>query len=393
MPTKVATTYIRLLFAVCQYRRIQFSSYAVNNPLGWYVLEVEMSCHPSRRDVFRVAAALGPAFGAKRLLGWQEAPPDAKYSSDVNVVNVLASVHDKDGKVVSTLDKDDFSIEEDGRPQVIRYFARQSDLPLTLGLLVDTSGSESRNIESERRASYKFFDQVMREDKDKAFLIHFDREVELLQDLTSSRTQLDKGLDGLTGDQLTRRNSGGGHGQGRVGGTALYDAVLLASDELMKKQQGRKAEILFSDGEDNGSKVTLSRAIESAQRADTLVYSVRFYDRNAGAPINPGFGRGRRGGGFPGGGGGGYPGGYPNSGRKDGKAVLQQISSETGGEYFEVSGGMTLDKIYSRIQDELRNQYSLGYTSDQSGGGYRKIKVIAKGKNLTVQAREGYYAR
>src|SRR5579862_1602694 len=166
-----------------------------------------MSCHPSRRDVFRVAAALGPAFGAKRLLGWQEAPPDAKYSSDVNVVNVLASVHD-----------------EDGRPQVIRYFARQSDLPLTLGLLVDTSGSESRNIESERRASYKFFDQVMREDKDKAFLIHFDREVELLQDLTSSRTQLDKGLDGLTGDQLTRRNSGGGQGQGRVGGTALYDA-------------------------------------------------------------------------------------------------------------------------------------------------------------------------
>jgi VWFA-related protein len=354
-----------------------------------------MSCIPSRRDLLRVAAALGPALSAKRLLAWQEPPPEAKYSSDVNVVNVLASVHDKDGKVVSTLDKDDFSIEEDGRPQVIRYFARQSDLPLTLGLLVDTSGSESRNIESERRASYKFFDQVMREDKDKAFLIHFDREVELLQDLTASKTQLDKGLDGLTGDQLTRRNSGGGggQGQGRVGGTALYDAVLLASDELMKKQQGRKAEILFSDGEDNGSKVTLSRAIESAQRADTLVYSVRFYDRNAGAPISPGFGGGRRrGGGFPGGGGNGYPGGYPNS-RVDGKKVLQQISEETGGEYFEVSGSMTLDKIYSRIQDELRNQYSLGYTSDQTGAGYRKIKVVAKGKNLTVQAREGYYAR
>jgi VWFA-related protein len=354
-----------------------------------------MSCNPSRRDLLR-AAALAPALIPKHLLAWQDAPADAKYSSDVNVVNVLASVHDKDGKVVSTLDKDDFSIEEDGRPQVIRYFARQSDLPLTLGLLVDTSGSESRNIESERRASYKFFDQVMREDKDKAFLIHFDREVELLQDLTASKTQLDKGLDGLTGDQLTRRNSGGGggQGQGRVGGTALYDAVLLASDELMKKQQGRKAEILFSDGEDNGSKVTLSRAIESAQRADTLVYSVRFYDRNAGAPISPGFGGGRRrGGGFPGGGGNGYPGGYPNAGRKDGKAVLQQISEETGGEYFEVSGSMTLDKIYSRIQDELRNQYSLGYTSDQTGAGYRKIKVIAKGKNLTVQAREGYYAR
>ena len=351
----------------------------------------------SRRDLLRVAAALLPL---RRLLGWQESPPpNAKYSSAVNVVNILASVHDKDGKVVSTLEKDDFGIEEDGRPEAIRYFARQSDLPLTLGLLVDTSGSESKNIEAERRASYKFFDQVVREDKDKAFLIHFDREVELLQDLTSSKTQLDKGLDGLTGDQLNRRNSGGGQGPGggtgrRAGGTALYDAVLLASDELMSKQQGRKAVILFSDGEDNGSKVTLSRAIESAQRADTLVYSVRFYDKNivGGGPVSIGPGR-RRGGGFPGGGGGGYPGGYPNAGRKDGKAVLQQISSETGGEYFEVSGGMTLDKIYARIQDELRNQYSLGYTSDQTGAGYRKIKVMARGKNLTVQAREGYYAR
>jgi VWFA-related protein len=361
---------------------------------------------PSRRDVLRAAAAAVPALTpAKRLLGWQESSPDAKYSSDVKVVNVLASVHDKNGKVVSTLDKDDFSVEEDGRPQVIRYFARQSDLPLTLGLLVDTSGSESRNIESERRASYKFFDQVVREGEDKAFLIHFDREVELLQDLTSSKTQLDKGLDSLTGDQLNRRNSNGGQGQGGGqgpgggrgrggGGTTLYDAVLLASEELMEKQKGRKAVVLFSDGEDNGSKVTLTRAIESAQRADTLVYSVRFYDKNAGASISPGLGRGRRGGGgFPGGGGGGYPGGYPNAGRVDGKKVLQQISEETGGEYFEVSGGMTLDKIYAQIQDELRNQYSLGYSSDQSGAGYRRIKVTAKGKNLTVQTREGYYAK
>jgi VWFA-related protein len=359
-----------------------------------------MSSILTRRDLLRVAAAGVPLVtSANRLLAWQESSTDAKYSSDVNVVNVFANVHDKDGKVVSTLAKDDFSIEEDGRPEVIRYFARQSDLPLTMGLLVDTSGSESRNIEAERRASYKFFDQVMREDKDKAFLIHFDREVELLQDLTSSKTQLDKGLDALTGDQMNRRNSGGGQGggQGRGGGgTALYDAVLLASEELMQKQQGRKAIVLFSDGEDNGSKVTLSRAIESAQRADTLVYSVRFYDKNAGGPVSPGFGGGRRrGGGFPGGGGGGngYPGGYPNANRKDGKAVLQQISSETGGAYFEVSGSMTLDKIYARLQDELRNQYSLGYTSDQTGAGYRKIKVIAKGKNLTVQAREGYYAR
>src|SRR5580692_9441593 len=218
---------------------------------------------PTRRELFSMAAALLPA---KSLLAWQEAS-GPKYSSDVNVVNVLAGVHDKDGKVVSTLNKDDFTIEEDGRAQVIQYFARQSDLPLTLGLLVDTSGSEARNIESERRASYKFFDQVVREDKDKAFLIHFDREVELLQDLTPSKTQLDKGLDGLTGDQGNRRgqggNGGGGGGGRGGGGTMLYDAVLLASDELMKKQQGRKALIVLSDGVDRGSKETLRDAIET----------------------------------------------------------------------------------------------------------------------------------
>ncbi len=320
-----------------------------------------------------------------KLDAWQESSPDAKYSSEVNVVNVLATVREKDGKIVSNLTKDDFTIDEDGRPQTIKYFTQQFDSPLTLGLLVDTSGSERRNIEAERRASYKFFDQVVREDKDKAFLIHFDREIELLQDLTSSRTTRDKALDDLTGDQGRSGYGGRGAGNGQGGGTALYDAVFLACDEELKKQQGRKAIILFSDGEDNGSKESLSSAIESAQRADTLVYSVRFYDSGAGG-FTPGFGgRGRRGGGFP------PPGQGPS--RRDGKAVLQRISEETGGAYFEVNGGTTLEKIYSRIEDELRNQYNLGYTSDLTGAGYRRITVTAKGKGLTVQARQGYYAR
>lgn len=303
------------------------------------------------------------------------------------MVNVLATVRDREGKIVSTLTKDDFNLEEDGRPQTITYFTQQFNSPLTLGLLVDTSGSERKNIQAERRASYKFFDLVLREDQDKAFLIHFDREVELLRDLTSSRKQLDQALDDLTGsDTQANQRQGGGGGRGRGGGagTTLYDAVLLAADEIMHKQQGRKAAILFSDGEDNGSKVSLSSCIEAAQRADMLVYSVRFYDPSV--TNTGGFGGGRRGRG-------GFPGPAPrNADREDGKKVLQRISSETGGAYFEVNGGMTLEKIYSRIQDELRNQYSLGYTSDQSGGGYRMIRVTAKGKNLTVQAREGYYA-
>ncbi|HLH43850.1 MAG TPA: VWA domain-containing protein [Bryobacteraceae bacterium] len=354
----------------------------------------------SRRDVLR-AAALVPA---ARLMGWQE--PEAKYSTGVNVVNVFAAVHDKQGKVVKNLLKDDFTIEEDGRPQTIKYFSQQSDLPLTLGLLVDTSGSQRRVLDEERRASYAFFDQVLRPDRDKAFLIHFDAQVELLQDLTSSRDDLRKALDdlGSSGPQLNRRNQGGGYppGAGRGqqrggGGTLLYDAVFLASNEIMRKEQGRKAVILLSDGVDNGSKTSLEGGIEAAQRADTLFYSIRFYDPNAYRAQTP-FGNGpfgggpyggrRRAGGYPGG---GYPGGSVN--RPDGKKVLVRIAEETGGAYNEVSEKDPLNKIYARIEDELRSQYSLGYSSDRPGAGYRSIKVGVKLKNLTVQARQGYYAR
>jgi VWFA-related protein len=340
----------------------------------------------SRRDILRAALAISPALSpAGRLLAWQDSEAPPKYSTDVNVVNVLATVRDREGRIVSNLTKDDFIIEEDGRPQVIKYFAQQTDQPLIMGLMVDTSGSERRNIESERRASYKFFDQVLREDKDKAFLIHFDWQVELLQDLTSSRKKLDSGLDGLSASPPPSGQNQGGGGRGRGGGgTLLYDAVYLAGDEVMRKEQGRKAVVLFSDGDDNGSRTSLASSIEAAQRSDTLVYSVRFSDASA---FGPGFGGGgrRRGGGFPGRGQGGA--------RENGKQVLQRISQETGGEYFETGGGSTLDKIYARIQDELRNQYSLGYTSDQNGAGYRMIRVTAKGKNLTVQARQGYYAK
>jgi VWFA-related protein len=361
----------------------------------------------SRRDVFR-AAALVPA---TRLLGWQE--PEAKFSTDVNVVNVFATVHEKQGKVVKNLLKDDFTLDEDGRAETIKYFSQQSDLPLTLGLLVDTSGSQRRVLDEERRASYAFFDQVLREDRDKAFVIHFDTQVELLQDLTSSRKDLQRALDdlGSSGPQLNRRNQGGGGGgypgggggypgggggRGqRGGGTLLYDAVLLASNEIMRKEQGRKAVILLSDGVDNGSKTSLEGGIESAQRADTLFYSIRFYDSNAyrnqnpygGGPLGGGpYGGRRRGGGYPGG-------GSPSANRPDGKKVLERISEETGGAYAEVSDKDPLNKIYARIEDELRSQYSLGYTSDRPGSGYRSIKVGVKLKNLTVQARQGYYAR
>lgn len=208
------------------------------------------------------------------LLAAQDQPKT--FSAEVKVVSVLATVRNNKGEVVRDLKKEDFNLEEDGRTQTIKYFSQESGLPLTLGLLVDTSPSQRRVLGQERGASYAFLDQVLREEKDLAFLIHFDFDVELLQDLTSSRKELQAGLSQLEMPELQgasggRRRMGGRRG----GGTALYDAVLLASDDLMKKQQGRKALILLTDGVDTGSKMSLADAIESAQRADGLLHPLR----------------------------------------------------------------------------------------------------------------------
>ena len=233
-------------------------------------------------------------------------------SVKVNVVNVLATVRDKHGKVISNLGKDDFVLTDDGRPQTIHYFTRETDLPLTLGLLVDTSLSQRRVLEQERTASHGFLNQMLRADKDKAFVIHFDREVELLQDLTSDPEKLEAALNALKTPEFTRTSSGGGggsdpdSGSGRGshrgfggGGTLLYDSIFLASDELMKKQQGRKALIVLTDGVDRGSKETLETAIATAQRADTVVYSILFKDDEGYGDHDGGYGGGRGGYGGP----------------------------------------------------------------------------------------------
>jgi len=337
--------------------------------------------------------------------GQQPSPAPPRISVNVKVVNVLASVRNKHGEIVRNLTKDDFELEEDGRPQTISYFSRESDLPLTLGLLVDTSGSQRRVLDQERNASSAFLDQVLRVDKDKAFLIHFDREVELLQDLTSSRQKLEAALAMLQTPELHRAGQEGGgdsgnspgsspdsgrRGGGWGGGTHLYDAVYLASNELMGKQQGRKAVIVLSDGVDRGSKETLASAVAAAQRANTLVYSILFADEH---PYGGGYG-GRGMGGMGRRGGGGWPGRYPQQERPDGKKVLEQISKQTGGRLFEVSKKLPIEQIYSQIQDELRNQYNLGYTPGQTDAtaGYHKIHLTTKQKDLIVQARDGYYS-
>ncbi len=308
---------------------------------------------------------------------------DTKFTTDVRVVNLFATVRDQQGKIVRDLVKEDFTIEEDGHPQVIRYFSRESNLPLTLGLLVDTSGSMRRVLSQEHTASYRFLDQVLTE-KDQAFVIHFDREVELLQDLTSSRKKLEDALAELEPSE-PRRQRGQLGGRGGGGGTELYDAVLLASDELMKKQTGRKALVLLTDGVDNGSKVPLARAVESAQLADTLVLGIRIADPDAN-----GNNVGRRRGGMYGR---GAPPPYVYGDRIDGKKVLQRLCQPTGGTYFDVTDKQPIDAIYSQLQEELRNQYSLGYTPDRTaaGPGYRRIHLAVKRDGATVQTREGYY--
>ena len=335
------------------------------------------------RRLFLAGAATGRLFAQK----------DTTYTSDVNVVNVFATVRNKQGQIIHDLKKEDFSLDEEGRPQTIRYFSQESDLPLTLGLLIDTSFSQRRVLGQERAASYKFLKQVLREEKDQAFVIHFDHEVELLQDLTSSRKKLEAALVGLDVPQPPQRSSfppgGGGPGGGRRGGrypgpgggggrggagTTLYDAVLLASDELMKGQKGRKAIIVLSDGVDVGSKVSLGRGIEAAHRADTLAYSILFSDAQA----YPGVRGGRMG----------------NSPSEFGKEVLQRLSRETGGGFFEVSKNLPIEKVFEQVEEELRHQYSLGYTSDNTDGapGFRIIHLLTKTPNLIVQCRSGYYA-
>jgi len=342
----------------------------------------------------------------------------AKIAVEVRVVTLPVTVHDSHGKIVRDLTKDDFILQEDGRPQTIKYFSQETNLSLTLGLLVDTSLSQRNVLDQERNASRSFLDQMVVPNKDKAFVIHFDREVELLQDLTTHLDKLEAALDLLKtatpdrdrSDDPDDRDSRYGH---RHAGTLLYDSVYLASNEVLKKPQGRKAVVVLSDGVDRGSKTTLESAIEAAERADTVVYSIFFkgeeehggHGREDGGT---GRGGGYPGGGWPPGGGGGWPGGGGPGGRRggqrpspeereprvDGKKILERIAKETGGRFFEATKKQPVGEIYSSIAEELRTQYSLGYTPDKdsSPNGYHHLQLQVKRKDLVVQTREGYYA-
>ena len=333
---------------------------------------------------------------------------------DARLVNIPVVVHDKKGALVQTLAKDNFVLQVDGHPQTIRYFNRDTDLPLTLGLLVDVSLSQRDAIDDERTASFAFLDDMLTgpAGRDKAFVVQFARQTDLLQDVTSSKPKLQAGLKQLetpaSGDYDTTssgpNSSDTGSGRSsdsstrtRRAGTTLYDALFLASDELMSKQTGRKAIVILSDGVDSGSKESLASSIEAAQRADTIVYAIYFKGRETAGGYNQNPGR-QGGGGFPGGRGGGQgrqPENLPS--HIDGKKVLQRMADETGGGLFEVSKKETFAEIYKQIGDELRAEYRLGYTPDKetaSDGYHRIVLSLSKSspKDLFLQTRDGYYS-
>ena len=297
---------------------------------------------------------------------------------DVDLVNILFTVHKKKGgALVPGLEKDDFRLYEEGKEQTISRFTRESNLPLTLGLLIDISASQGNLIDIERQAASEFFSAVIRP-KDEAFLISFGRDTELLQDLTESPRALKSALRDLKGDEV------GGPGMqtgpiattpgtvpdmGPPKGTLLYDAVYLAANEKLKSEVGRKAMVLITDGEDQGSYYKRDQAIEAAQRANAIIYSIYYVDRSFYWSAGMGFGGG-------------------------GEGDLKKMSDQTGGRVFVVDKNHTLQDVFKEIQAEMRNQYAIGYTPKNTArnGEFRKIEIKVRDKDDIVQARKGYYA-
>ena len=296
----------------------------------------------------------------------EQAKADDSIKVEVGLVNVFFTVHDRHGALVGSLNKDDFSVFENGTQQTIKDFTRETDLPVTLGLLIDVSLSQENVLDITRDAASQFFGAVLRP-KDLAFLISFGPETNLLQDYTNSPKLLRAGLRDLhpEGDF-----GGGVMASGPVPtvyqqkGTVLYDAVYLAAHDQLKGQVGRKALVLITDGDDEGSHYKITDSIEAAQKADAIIYSIQYVD-----PRFHGFMSG-------------------------GDSALRRMSEETGGHVFRVSRKEPLSTVFQEIQDELRTQYQLTYTPSNSAkdGTFRHIEIRTSNKDYKVQARKGYYA-
>ena len=294
---------------------------------------------------------------------------------NVEVVQLFFNVKDKHGALIPNLNKENFDLFEDGQPQTIKYFKAESDLPLTLGILLDTSGSQLRVLDMEKTVGGYFLESILRP-KDEAFVISFGTDIELLQDFTNSVSRLRHALNDAS------MNAGGvGCAGGPIGpqgpipcpstgqrGTALYDAVYLASHDEFSHEVGRKAMILLTDGEDEGSRLKIKDAIEAAQKADAICYVLLIADR-----------------GFYGMGGFGY----------SGDTAMKKLTQETGGRVIEVGNKIEkLRQAFDQISQELRSQYNAGYVPINTArdGSFRKVEIKPKQGDYKIQARSGYYA-
>ena len=298
----------------------------------------------------------------------QQDQPLTTLKVNVQVVNLYFNVKDKRGALIPNLKKEDFQVSEDGKPQTIKYFAADSNQPLTLGLLIDTSGSQTRVLPMEQEVGAAFLRDVLTP-KDLAFLINFDISVDLIQDYTSDAAQLRRAME------KTRINDGGGSGAGGIAGagqgtipvsrpkgTLLYDAVYLAATEKLQKESGRKAMVLLTDGGDQGSDETLPNAIAAAQRSEVIVYVIMLADR-----MN----------------------------FRSGDSEMHKLAEQTGGRVIDVgSNAKKLRDAFDQIGAELRSQYMVGYvpTNTATDGKYRKMEVKAVNTDYKIQARKGYYA-
>ena len=296
--------------------------------------------------------------------------PGETLKVNVNVVQLFFNVKDKHGALIPNLTKDDFEIAEDTKPQTIKYFTAESNLPLTLGMMIDASGSQRNVIDMEKEVGAAFLKQILT-DKDEAYVMSFDISVDLLQDFTRDTHRLQAalnkakvnvdftsgGIPGMGGGPVPQHNSPG---------TLLYDAVYLSAHDMLSQETGRKAMILLTDGQDEGSRLKIQDAIEAAQKADAIVYVLLCADR-------------------------GFYGGF---GGYSGEGEMRKLTEQTGGRVINV--GNKFDKLreaFDQIANELRSQYNIGYTPTnlKQDGSYRKIEIKNK-QNYKIQARAGYYA-
>jgi len=279
--------------------------------------------------------------------------------SQVNLVNLFATVRDKNKRIVPSLKQEDFRISEDNQDQKIAFFSREVSLPITLALLLDTSGSEQNMLGAIQEGASTFLGRVMRKG-DEALVMSFDLDVDLLSDFTDDKALLNRAI------RRAKINAGGPMvtpgtipTRGAIG-TDFYDAVYLACTDKLATEAGRKAIVVLTDAVDNGSKVRVEEAIEAAQRTDTVVHILLVYDPREGANAS----------------------------------VAKKITDETGGRMISVNSEKKLLEAFDQISEELRSQYTLGYypTNSAPDGKFRKVKVETAEKDLKVLTRKGYYA-